>query len=350
MTSEPENPLANGVTAELYKAAIGSEGQDYYLRHFLQFDADGKAGATWHWPACGATLCWLVFRKMWSRALIYGVALLGLVLVIFGVGKLVFNYSDSTGMLLFLLFLTAAFVVPGLYANAWYYTDCSKKISTALRNAATVREACDVLTGQASTRRRMISLAAVNVTALVLVASGMSFVLDFGQEGAHLAQMTRDKPAVGELALTVQPVLAAASVAVPEPQAQPASQPAVPVPPIPPETVEVAPVSTDKPTSGTEQIKPVASAASVGTDTKPKDANARRQWFVQVGAFAREANVQKVRAKVEATGLVSTAEPSDTPAGRLIRVRVGPFDSKGEAERAALQIKALDLPAVLVRQ
>lgn len=211
MATEPVNPLATGVTAELYKAAIGPEGQDYYLRHFLKFDADGKTGATWHWPAYWATFGWLVFRQMWSRALVYAVALLGLALMVFGVGKLAFSYSDATALMLFLLFLTVAFVLPGLYANAWYYTDCSKKISAALRNAATVKEACETLAGQASTRRRMVSVAAVSVAALALVAGGVNFVQDFGQGGVHLAQTKLDAPAVGDRAGAAQPALAAAS-------------------------------------------------------------------------------------------------------------------------------------------
>ena len=63
-----------------------------------------------------------------------------------------------------------------------------------------------------------------------------------------------------------------------------------------------------------------------------------------------DANAQGVRVKLHATGLASTAQASDTPVGRLIRVRAGPFESKDEAERAALRIKAFELPAVLVRQ
>ncbi|MDO9165986.1 MAG: SPOR domain-containing protein [Rhodoferax sp.] len=376
MATEPVNPLATGVTAELYKAAIGPEGQDYYLRQFLKFDADGKTGATWHWPAYWATFNWLVFRKMWSRALVYAVALLGLALMIFGVGKLAFSYSDATALMLFLLFLTVAFVLPGLYANAWYYTDCSKKISAALRNAATVKEACEALAGQASNRRRMVSVAVVNVAALALVAGGVSFVQDFNQGGVHLAQTKVDAPAVGDRAGAAQPALAAASMALPEVQTQPASAPAfgasasaslaspavteelttkvalspAPVTPVAPEPVRMAVTNTDKPVSTAAQDKPAVSVASAGTDEKPKAANATHKWFVQVGAFAKDVNAQNVRTKVEALGLPSAAEPSDTPAGRLIRVRAGPFDSKGEAEKAALQIKALELPAVLVRQ
>lgn len=350
MASEPANPLATGVTAELYKAAIGPRGQDYYLRQFLKFDADGRVSATWHWPACCATLNWLVFRKMWDWALAYGAALLGLALVIFGVGKLLFNYSDSTGLLLLLLFLTAAFVLPGLYANAWYYTSCSKKISAALRNTAEVKEACNVLAGQASTKKRWFGLTAANAAVLALLASGMPFVLNSGQEGAHLAQTKKVTLAAGVLTVAVPPAVdkttEQAAVQVAAHAAVKAELSAVPVTPPQPEPLQVAAANTDKQTSTVTQNKPVRA----DSDVKPKAVAARRPWFVQVGAFAKETNAQNVRVKVEATGLQSTAEQSDTPNGRLIRVRAGPFESKADAEKAALQIKALDLPAVLVRQ
>lgn len=363
MASEPANPLATGVTAELYKAAIGPRGQDYYLRHFLKFDADGRVSATWHWPACCATLNWLVFRKMWDWALAYGAVLLGLALVIFGVGKLLFNYSDSTGLLLLLLFLTAAFVLPGLYANAWYYTSCSKKISAALRNTAEVKDACHVLAGQASTKKRWFGLTAANVAVLALLASGMPFVLNSDQEGAHLAQTKKVTLADGFLTVAVPPAVdkttEQAVVQVAAHAAVKAELSAVPVTPPQPEPLQVAAANTDKQTSAVTQNKPVAVATDArsktrpvraDSDVKPKAVAAKRQWFVQVGAFAKETNAQNVRVKVEATGLQSTAEQSDTPNGRLIRVRAGPFESKADAEKAALQIKALDLPAVLVRQ
>ena len=356
--------------AELYKAAIGPRGQDYYLRHFAKFDADGKTGATWHWPAYWSTLNWLIYRKMWGWALVYGAALLGLALVVFGVGKLVFNYSDSTGLLLFLLFLTAAFVLPGLYANAWYYTYCSEKISAALRNTPEEQDARDVLAGQASTNKRWFGLAAANVAVLALGASGAALVLNLGQEGVYLAQMKKGRLAAGGLTATLQPVRASAGVAAwiePSPAVPPVLQPAAPLAPViaepvrppSPAPVQVAVANTDKPVSAAKPDQPVAAAPGAGPharpvrpgpDVKAKTANVRRPWFVQIGAYAKEANAQNVRTRMEATGLPSASESSDTPAGRLFRVRAGPFESRSEAEKAVLRIKALDLPAILVRQ
>jgi DedD protein len=90
--------------------------------------------------------------------------------------------------------------------------------------------------------------------------------------------------------------------------------------------------------------KSVAKAAAKAEPAKTK------VWFVQAGAFAQESNAQNVRLKLEGAGLQTLAESLDTKSGKLIRVRVGPFTTKAEAENASLQIKALDLPAVLFRE
>ena len=74
MESDAVNIPQTGITAELYRAAIGPHGQDYYMRQFAKFDAHGKTGVSWHWPAYWATLNWLIYRKMWGWALAYAAA------------------------------------------------------------------------------------------------------------------------------------------------------------------------------------------------------------------------------------------------------------------------------------
>lgn len=428
MAAEPAQQLTTGVTAELYRAAIGPRGQDYYLRHFAKFDADGKTSASWHWPAYWTTLNWLVYRKMWGWALAYLSALLGLALLIFGIGKLLLDYSDATGLVMFLLFLTAAFVLPGLYANAWYYNYCSEKISAALRNTAEVKDACAVLSAQASSKRRWVTLASANVAVLALVGGLLTFMMNPFAEVDKLAQSRVVKPLGRELEGSVQPVVAAASAvkAEPPPAAAPVVPPAAmpePVADVPKLTsaaqieallaksaeplaaqeadkvaepamdkpapklaekkaekktpavaaarpatavpVQLAAARSDKPAvtpaqAAAGQPKPPEAALPLAVaQAKPtaaeapataKKSKAKRQWFVQAGAFSQDSNAQNVRLKIEAAGLQTSAEPSDTPAGRLIRVRVGPFDAKVDAEKAALQIKALDLPAVLFKE
>jgi cell division protein FtsN len=403
MASETVHIPASGVTAELYRAAIGPRGQDYYLRHFMRFDANGKTSATWHWPAYWSTVNWLIYRRMWGWALAYVAALLGLALVIFGVGKLLFSYSDATALLLFLVLLTGAFVLPGLYANAWFYTYCNEKISAALRSTSEIKQACEALANQASTNKRWFGLASVNVAMMALLAGVVTFVMNPDQEGAHLAR-TRETPpqASGPLKMATQTVVAPASVVRPETQTSPmppnapaipspatsgeaAPQPtapakteavatkavespaakvalsAEPVRPELPKPVQVA-ASTDKPTAAvpgqpavvaTPAVQVVAQAEPAPAVAVARPAPAvrvRYVWVVQIGAYAQEVNAQKTRARVEELGLETGAEPVTTASGQLIRVRVGPFTRRDEAEKAALRIKSLDLPALVLRQ
>jgi len=464
MATDPANPLAAGDTAELYRAAIGPRGQDYYLRQFTRFDAAGKTGASWHWPAYWNTLNWLAYRKMWGQALAYLAAVLGLALLVFGVGKLVFSYSDTTGLLLFLAFLTVAFVVPGLYANAWYYNFCNEKISAALRATQEVKDACEVLATQASSNKRLLGLASANVALMALLAGMVAFLFNPAQDFMQFAQGGPAKPSVPvmpEMAAGTQPVVAPPSVAASEPspasvppavtaeapkpespkpeapaaevpaevagltsdtqiehylarmaekaaapsdeqtaakaadktdakverkpevkvaeKAEPSPTVAVkaarasePVRPVAAKTVQVAAASTDKPAApkvvpakaakadatksdaATSAPKAAADSAAPASADKPKASakasKTKKSWYVQAGAFAQEGNAQNVRLRIEAAGLETSTAPYETQAGRLIRVRVGPFTAKVDAEKAALQVKALDLPAVLFKE
>jgi len=460
MPTDTANPLAAGDTAELYRAAIGPRGQDYYLRQFARFDTAGKTGASWHWAAYWSTLNWLIYRKMWGQALAYVAAVLGMALLVFGIGKLLLNYDSTTGLALFLLFLTAAFVVPGLYANAWYYNFCNEKISGALRATQDVAQACELLSAQASSNRRFLGQAAVNVALAALVAGLATFLFDPAQQMMQMAQggATQSQPALPEMAAGTQPVLAsgngalvaaspsptptettaapaaAASAAVaeatPEPPKPEASAPeaaaAAPATPrfdgpvltsaaqideylartsgVPREPAEPRPAVqlTGKPNGPADTVVqaatnpkraqpapaaalPVAAAANdtsaaparngkakpqpaapaktevaAGNPTaeaappafagKTKRAPTKKSWYVQAGAFSQESNAQNVRLRIEAAGLETSTAPHETQAGRLIRVRVGPYATKADAEKAALQVKALELPAVLFRE
>jgi hypothetical protein len=400
MASETVNIPPTGVTAELYRAAIGPRGQDYYLRQFARFDANGRTGASWHWPAYWATLNWLIYRRMWGWALAYVASLLGLALLVFGVGKLIFSYSDTVGLVMFLALMTAAFILPGLYANAWFYTYCNEKISSVLRSTHEIKEACEVLSAQASDNKRWFAQVSVNVAMAAMLAGVVTFVLNPAQDAPAVAQAPEStRAAAGSMTVATQPVVAAASEVRSEPQpalpvspppATPAAAPAEPaVKPVAPEKTEataatptdnpvtkVEPVavpvrpkpskppkspkspkpaqatttSADEPAAGAAAVKPVAAAHPAPASKQAPAPKVKRTWFVQVGAFANESNAQNVRAKVEEAGLQTSAEPADTPAGRLTRVRVGPFESKVEADKAALRLKALELPTVLIRE
>jgi cell division septation protein DedD len=366
MLSEPQKSLYQGVTAELYRAAIGPRGQDAYLQHFLRFDMAGKTDITWHWPGCLITLNWLIYRKMYRTVFIYLATVLGLFLLIFGAGKLLFAYSTTVAVLLLLLFLAVACVVPGLYANAWYYEWCNEKITTVLREAKDLKHACAVLAAQASSERRWGVMALANGALILLLAVGLAVIL-------------RSKPPAvdeGEVVLPATPAIAlAASGAASEPaSAASVPVPAASVPEAAASTAVVPPVelpaaaptekaSAPMPLPAPEKEKPPVSAKPapvppVAPAKPPAEMHraavepakpVRGHWFVQVGAFAQEANAQKTLATLKAAGLPTTSDTQVGKNGRLTRVRVGPFTSEAGAEQAAEQVKALDLPAVLVK-
>jgi cell division protein FtsN len=403
MAKEPTHKLASGDTAYLYRATIGSRAQDYYLRLFARFDGEGKAGSSWNWAAYWTTFNWLVYRRMWGWALAYVAALFGSALLIFGVGKLLLNYSDTSALLLFLLLLTVAFVVPGLYANAWFYTHCNEKISAALRNSPEVKDAATVLSRQAPDQRRLILLGVGNAVLLALVlavyngfqgtesalpqlATREERLLAGGESGQVRALAAAPAPVASAPAEAVSPppvAVASAPQAAPAPVlaasapeaprvAQAASAPVTPstarpatagkpamvnasdrsVAPARPEpAVPSAPVPAPRPaTSATAVVATPAPAAAPRPARAASAPQQRYVWVIQVGAYAQEANAQKALAQVQGLGLDAGAETFASPKGPLMRVRVGPFMRQAEAEQAALRIKTLDLPVLVIRQ
>lgn len=345
MTTDQANPEPTDVTTELYQAVIGPRSQDYYLLRFSAFDADSKRRVTWHWPAFLSTLNWLVYRRMWGWALGYAAVATAAALAIFGLGKLVFNYSDSTTKVLAALFLLAAFVLPALLANAAYYRFCKTKIAKAVAASADLPQAYERLAKEASTKKRWIVLALMNVGVLALIAVVAS-------------RLPKLNPAEKKLPLTTKTAQAPVAAAS---KAKPAGLPPVAMPAAAPASAPVgAPAVASTPVTATAtssaQAPPAAAAKPEPSDKPQKPGSvgvtanqADRRFFIQVGAFANAANVARAQEKVEAIGLTPFTQPVETPQGRLIRVRLGPFDSKAEANQAAAQIRATGLAALLLR-
>lgn len=397
MATAAPNPLASGDTAYLYRAAIGPRGQDYYLRHFARFDGEGKTGASWNWAAYWTTFNWLVYRKMWGWALAYVAALSGLALLVFGVGKLVLNYSDTSAILVSLLLLTLAFVVPGLYANGWFYTHCNEKITAALRQTPDLKQAATTLAAEAPDNRRLLLLALGNAALLALV-----LVLAHGLQSSdsalpQLAAREDRASAAGRLEAPANPPanppaaaasvpaapvpLAVASAPAPAPaasapqlapaaapvpaeaapaRAAPASAPAaapvtaMPAATVPPAAPKVQVADRAPAPSRREAAPAVRAAASTPAVAAPRAPAAsapvarRYVWVIQVGAYAQEENARKALVQVQSLGLEAGAETFGSVP--LTRVRVGPFTREAEAEQAALRIKSLDLPVLVIRQ
>jgi cell division septation protein DedD len=416
MATTPNNPLASGDTAALYRAAIGPRGQDYYLRHFTRFDADGKAGTSWNWAAYWSTFNWLVYRKMGARALAYLGTLLACALLVFGLGKVVLNYSDATAILLALALLTAAFVVPGLYGNAWFYNHCNRRITDALRHTQDLKEAAALLALSAPNPKRLMVQGVLNAAMLALLFGAVQWLqtpegnlADLAPPATPMADGgTSHNKAAGRVTegtngnvnggtvaeATPSPASpTVASPAAPDSSATPAA-PTSTTPPTPaPVTAranEAALVPTaDKPNSKPSKAEPAAAAvtppakpataatqaaataspAASASNTDPRAADpastapatpaaparatprVRYVWVLQVGAYAQEENARRALTQVQSLGLEAGAETFSTAQGsQLMRVRVGPFTRQAEAEQAAVRIKSLDLPVLLLRQ
>jgi cell division septation protein DedD len=169
MSADPFHPLASGDTALFYRAAVGVHGQDYHLPRFLRFDEAGQTSLSWNWAASLFTLNWLVYRKMWSWALAYVGVLATAGLLVFGLGKLVFDYSGALTWMLGLWLVSAAYIVPGLYANVWLYGHYNDRISDVLRQSSGVVDTIGRLTAVAPGPRRLGRQVLANVLVLVVL-------------------------------------------------------------------------------------------------------------------------------------------------------------------------------------
>ena len=97
------------VTTSLYRAAIGPVSTPYYLPIFTRFEEAEHAGISWNTAASLTTLNWLVFRKLWGAALAYVGIVVAIVLLVFGIGSLEVQYSETLIVALGLGPLGAAF-------------------------------------------------------------------------------------------------------------------------------------------------------------------------------------------------------------------------------------------------
>lgn len=80
--------------------------------------------------------------------------------------------------------------------------------------------------------------------------------------------------------------------------------------------------------------KPAASA------TVPRPAAADVGFAVQLGAFARKADADKLRDRARALGFSAFTETVATDKGDLVRVRLGPVSTRAEAEKLQAQARA----------
>jgi cell division septation protein DedD len=400
------------VTTTLYRAAIGPINTDYYLTRFSRFEAADRAGPSWNWAAGLCTLNWLAFRHLGSAALAYVGALVGLALMVFGIGSLVFQFSEGALLALALVFGALAFIVPGLFGTAAFHIQCRKRMAKALADHANIADACAALTAQASSRRRMGWLALINAM-LLGAAVGVYAVF------ASLNALTHNPAALGEprnvavgrttqaplsqapasepaAALATPPAAPASALQAPPaalPAASapasaasaasaaltPASAPAVaasaarpanaapagaavaPLPaasaaaPASPSTATPAPPAAKAPDTDTMARKPAAqpsrsTAAARKRPPRVREPVANRRFFINAGLFAVDDNAASAHARLMRADLPAFTQVLETASGRRTRVRVGPFETYPEAQAAAQRVQSQGLNATIIQQ
>lgn len=312
-------------TTVLYRAAVGPISADYYPPIFSRFDSANRVGATWNWAASLYTLNWMAFRHLWLAALVYVGAMVFVPLLVFGIGRLVWQLSDTAEISLLLGWVVLSFGVPGLMGNALLHTDIRKKMTRAITGNPTLAQACDALLRQASSRQRLIGLGLVN---LLLVGAAVGAYLAVPDAGvlpltppAQAQGRNLDAGRVADL-VPIPAMAASAALSMPTPPASAPLQAA--------SSPSAAPV--------------LAEAASI-----PAPATSLR-FHINVGLFANAANARRAHATLQEAGVAVYTQELDTGKGKRTRVRVGPFDTQPEADAAAEKIRTLKLDAVVFQQ
>ena len=310
----------------------------------------------------------MAFRQLWAAALVYAGAITGAALLVLGLDRLVFHFSETTQLCLLVAFAVVAFVAPGVWGNAILHTHVRKTMASAVAATSAVPEACVLLNRQASSRQRMVWLALLNaVVAGAAIGTWIAWP-DASRPASSASPALAPTQVVPPAPVSPKPALAPPPV----PIHSSASAPSVPTSAAPPSKPELpAPLATMA-SSATASVamtpspSPSASApalaapkvaaskpkapASLTTTATSKATATERRFYINVGLFAEDGNARRAHAKLIDAGLAAFTQELDSPKGKRTRVRVGPFDTRSEADAAAEKIRALKLDAVVFRQ
>lgn len=378
----------------LYRAAIGPVNAERYLPRFARFDAMGRTRPGWNWAAFACTLNWMALRHLWSAALVYVAAVEGLALLVFGVARPMLQWPDAVQWGLIAVFAALAFLLPGLYGDAVLHTEIRKRIARALAATRTIPEACAQLGRQASSWKRLIGLALLNLV-LVGAASAAYWYLPQGSLSGQ-PPAPPDLPAASaptsDAAAAPAPAPAPASAPTPMPAPEPVTMAAAPATtttsaaaaakvtqetPAPASLPEpqATPAPTTAPTTRAARLPessravprrppaaktatPTANSTAASTangpsepaSAPPPEVGKAPGYYINVGLFAEEANARKAQARLLNEGLPAFRQTLETAKGKRIRVRVGPYPTAKQANAAATQIRGLKLEAVVFKQ
>lgn len=331
-------------TQALYRAAIGPLNSDYYLPIFSVDESSAKIALRWNTAASLYTLNWMVFRRLWLAALIYASTVLGSVLVVFGLGNLVFQLSMEMALALGIPMLILSFVVPGLLGNTWLHTDSRRRMAQALSQSATLQQACGQLSAQASSRNRFLGLVLIN---LIMVSVPLGHY--FKPEGVAKNNEASSQPVTERAPLSKPlPVIDLSPPEPPAPAIQATTAPSLPLEPLTASALPVAPAVVESPAPA--DIRPSPPVAARISPPLASEKKVLPAFYVNVGLFANANNAEKAHQLLASAGMAVTTEVLVLSAGTRSRVRVGPFSSRSAADEGARSIKALGLDAVVRSQ
>ena len=372
-------------TNSLFRAAIGPVGADHYLPVFARFELADRAGSGWNWAACMCTLGWMLFRRLWGAALSYVGLLLVTALIVSAALGMVFHAPEQVQLGVGLAMLLVAFVVPGVWGDAWLYAHCRKRMARALADSSSWAKAAILLDKEALTRPRAWWLAGAH---LALLGAGAYLVLPDGlfpapgwtpaTDAARAAQQplsaasaasgvaSAAEPSASAAAPVSAPASAPITTTVPlqAPTSAPAPAASLPVQaastPVPDSALASpsaaasrSPRAASGPVAQASDAAPSVSAPATLPSGKfiavPTDAAGGR-YLVNVGLFAVDTNARKAEAKLRGAGVKVMVQDLQTANGKRTRVRAGPYQSKLQAEAAAEKIRALGLEAQVARQ
>lgn len=322
MSSRPASlPPQDNATTALYRAALGPVGAPYYLKVFGRFDEAGLPGPAWNTMAACFTLGWLIYRRLWGAAGSYAVLLAALAAAWwFEIGPWQ-TWSAEARWAAAAALAAAFWLLPGFYANVLLHGELRRRMTEAVRQAATVQQARERLSAQAS------GPALLGLLVFLYLVLGSAAAGWWWQHG-------RSRPV---------PLLAAPTVSEP---ASPSPVPAV-APPVPQPKTDPEPVAVPVPVPAPAVVSAPAAVPEPAPTAVPPDAIRPRihGHGVAVGMFADPANAQRAEARLRQAGLPVVVDPVESSRGTLLRVRVGPLADRGAAEAAAREIRALGLDA-----
>ncbi len=410
MATAPTTALDNTdehSTTALYRAAIGDISNNYYLPRFTRYESADRPGLSWNWAAALNTLNWLMFRQLWHAALVYSGSVVALALLLFGIGKLVFQFSEGTQWSLLAAVVGLAFVVPGLGGNALYYLATRQRVQNALAKNQTVPEACAQLSKQASTRKGLIVIAACNVAVAAVAAqsyamfsgfeplpAGTPVALNAAPEGRNVASgravdatLANNAKAPGSAPSQAAPAPASSTASPAAPVSSAAASPAAAKPAqiaasasipatsalakVPPTTASslqaktpasaAVPAIASKPSASANAATPARAARSAAASA-PVPAKSSGEKVasrpagpapVALRSAAAESAAREVAASLgQSTPVAPVAarnpvtEPQEAPAAGRFVVNVGLFADANNARNALVKLMDAELPVV----